>query len=147
MTKRTLSLFGAVFAGALVALPATAAGPNSPTDDPSDRGVITPHSTQDQTVFESRIPGGTPVMPEMRDPLNPNRVVPFVQQPEGVGDLLAAYGPLSYISIRPASAESGSTDDSEGISPVVWIVIIVGVVLVVVVAMVVRRRVGDEDRA
>ena len=25
----------------------------------------------------------------------------FVQQPEGVGDLLAAYGPNSYISIRP----------------------------------------------
>jgi peptide/nickel transport system substrate-binding protein len=71
----------------------------------------------------------------------------FVQQPEGVGDLLAAYGPTSYISIRPASAESGSTDDSEGISPVVWIAIIGGIVLVAVVAMVVRRRVGDEDRA
>ena len=71
----------------------------------------------------------------------------FVQQPEGVGDLLAAYGPISYISIRPASAESGSTDDSEGISPVVWIAIIGGIVLVAVVAMVVRRRVGDEDRA
>ena len=71
----------------------------------------------------------------------------FVQQPTDGGDMLAAYGPFSYISIRPASAESGSTDDSEGISPAVWIAIIAGVVLVAVVGTMVRRRVGEEDRA
>ena len=93
MNKRKLSLISAVFAGAFLTLPAAAAGPNSPTDDPSDRGVITPHSVQDQTVFEQRIPGGTPVMPEQRDPLNPNRVVPFVQQPEGVRPLVQGFHP------------------------------------------------------
>ena len=93
MTKRKLSLISAVLAGAFFALPAAAAGPNSPTDDSSDRGVITPHSVQDQTVFEQRIPGGTPVMPEQRDPLNPNRVVPFVQQPEGVRPLVQGFHP------------------------------------------------------
>jgi hypothetical protein len=87
MMKRSLSLFGAAFAGALFTLPAAAAF-NSPTDDPSDRGVVTPHSTQDQIVYEERIPGGTSVMPEQRDPLNPNRIMPFVQDPEGVRPLV-----------------------------------------------------------
>ena len=91
MTKRKLSLLGAVFAGACFALPAAAA--NSPLDDPSDRGVITPSVAMDQTVFEQRIPGGTPVMPEQRDPLNPNRIVPFVQQPEGVRPLVQGFHP------------------------------------------------------
>lgn len=89
MSARSLSLFSAAFAGAVFALPAAAAF-NSPTDDPSDRGVITPHAVQDQNVYEDRIPGGTSVMPEQRDPLHPERVVPFVPQPEGVRPLVQA---------------------------------------------------------
>jgi peptide/nickel transport system substrate-binding protein len=72
----------------------------------------------------------------------------FQLQPNPGGDLLAAFGPFSFISIRPKSAAGGEPagDAGGGGLPVaVWIVL--GVLLAAALAwMLVRRRTGVEER-
>jgi peptide/nickel transport system substrate-binding protein len=64
------------------------------------------------------------------------------------GDLLAAYGPFSFISIRPASSTAGTASGTKGISAGVWIGIIAAIIVALGgVTMLRRRRVSDEDRA
>ena len=74
----------------------------------------------------------------------------FITQPEEGGDLLAQYGPFSFIALRPvseASAAEAARDSSKGLPPAVWI----GVLLLVVVGGVVllrsRNSTGRDDRA
>jgi peptide/nickel transport system substrate-binding protein len=73
----------------------------------------------------------------------------FKPQADPNGDLLAAYGPLSFISIRPVSGTSaGGGSSSSGIPAGVWIGILAAVVLIVGGFMIARRRrEADEDEA
>ena len=73
----------------------------------------------------------------------------FLPQPDPDGDLLAAYGPLSFISIRPVTGTSaGGGGASGGIGVGVWIGIFAAVVIVVGAALMIRRkREADEDEA
>jgi peptide/nickel transport system substrate-binding protein len=78
-----------------------------------------------------------------------DRVTGFTVQPadhgDVTGDLLALYGPFSFISIRPAEGSTGETT-SKGASSMVWIVLAVVVLAVLGGLMVLRRRrVADED--
>jgi peptide/nickel transport system substrate-binding protein len=74
----------------------------------------------------------------------------FQPQPAGdTGDLLATYGPLSFVSVHPiAGAETAGSSGSKGLSAAVWIGIGVVIVLIVGAFVVGRRRgVSDEDQA
>jgi peptide/nickel transport system substrate-binding protein len=74
----------------------------------------------------------------------------FRPQPDPGGDLLASYGPLSFISIRPLSEEesqAAARGSSSGIPAGVWIGIAVVVVAAVGFFVFVRARGGSEDRA
>lgn len=73
----------------------------------------------------------------------------FLSQPEGNGDILATYGPLSFISLRPvAGTTAGSASSSEGIPSWVWIAVAATVaVIVAIVVMRGRRNANDEDLA
>ena len=73
----------------------------------------------------------------------------FLPQPDPNGDLLAAYGPLSWINIRPVSGTSaGGGGSSSGISAGLWIGLLVAVAVIVGGLMIARRRrEADEDEA
>lgn len=72
----------------------------------------------------------------------------FQFQPGPSGDAIAAYGPLSFVSIHPITGTTGGTTSSSGISAGVWIALAGAVVVIVLLVVLIRRRrVGDEDRA
>jgi peptide/nickel transport system substrate-binding protein len=73
----------------------------------------------------------------------------FRPQPDPDGDLLALYGPLSFINIRPVSGTSaGGEGASSGISAGLWIGLFAAVVVIVGGLMIARRRrEADEDEA
>jgi peptide/nickel transport system substrate-binding protein len=71
----------------------------------------------------------------------------FLSQPANNGDILATYGPLSFISLRPVTGSSAGTTSSSGISPWVWVVIAAVIVVVIVAVMLARRRGEGEDSA
>jgi peptide/nickel transport system substrate-binding protein len=73
----------------------------------------------------------------------------FLPQPAPDGDVLATYGPLSFINIRPVSGtEAGSGGSSGGVPAGVWIGILAAIVIVVGGALMIRRRrEADEDEA
>jgi peptide/nickel transport system substrate-binding protein len=78
-----------------------------------------------------------------------DRVTGFSPQPapvgEVTGDLLATYGPFSFISIRPAEGSTGETK-SKGASSTVWILLVVAAIAVIGgFAILRRRRMADED--
>lgn len=69
----------------------------------------------------------------------------FTSQPAVNGDVLATYGPFSFISLRPVTGSSGGTT-SNGIPAWLWLAL--AGVLIVVGLVVVRARRGDhEDEA
>jgi peptide/nickel transport system substrate-binding protein len=76
-----------------------------------------------------------------------DRFTGYIMQPAGVGDLLATWGPFSFINLRPVTGEAASSAKSEGIPGWVWIGIVVGLIVVAAGIMLGRRRMGDEDRA
>ena len=74
----------------------------------------------------------------------------FLPQPDPDGDLLATYGPLAFINIRPVSgtaAGEGGSSGSSGISAGVWIGILAAVVVLVGAFVLARRRreSGEDD--
>ncbi len=73
----------------------------------------------------------------------------FLPQPAPDGDVIAAYGPLSFINIRPVSGTSaGGGGSSGGIPAGVWIAILAAVIVVVGGMLIARkRRETDEDEA
>ena len=72
----------------------------------------------------------------------------FQSQPGSNGDVLAAYGPLSFVSIHPVTAGASTTTASSGIPAFVWLLIGAAVLLIIVVVVLRRRgHVSDEDRA
>ena len=73
----------------------------------------------------------------------------FRPQPDPKGDVLAAYGPLSFISIRPVSGTSaGEGSSSSGIPAGVWIGILVAAIVIIGGSLMLRRRrEADEDEA
>ncbi len=78
-----------------------------------------------------------------------DRVTGFSPQPgdtaDTKGDLLAAYGPFSFISMRPAEGATGQTA-TKGASSTVWIVLVIIALAVLGGFMILRRRrVADED--
>ncbi len=77
-----------------------------------------------------------------------DRVTGFTTQPEEVGDLLAAYGPFSFISMKPPTGATDSGGSTSGASGTVWLLIALAVAAVVVIVIVLsRRKAGDEDEA
>jgi ABC-type transport system substrate-binding protein len=70
----------------------------------------------------------------------------FVPQPSPDGDWLAAYGPLSFISIRPVTGAAGGTSGG-GLPAWVWIAVIAAVVVIVAFVLVRRARRPEEDEA
>jgi len=79
-------------------------------------------------------------------------VTGFTPQPADTastkGDLLAAYGPFSFISMHPATATAGTAAATKGISAGVWIAIVIGLIVIVGAIVLLRRRgAGDEDSA
>lgn len=76
-----------------------------------------------------------------------DRFTGYVMQPEGTGDLLATWGPFSFINVRPVTAATAGAAKSEGIPGWVWIGIVVGLIVVAAGVMLGRRRASDEDRA
>jgi peptide/nickel transport system substrate-binding protein len=73
----------------------------------------------------------------------------FKPQPDPNGDVLATYGPLSFVSIRPVSGTSaGSGGSSGGIPAGVWIAVLAAVVIIVGGSLMIRRRrESEEDEA
>jgi peptide/nickel transport system substrate-binding protein len=73
-----------------------------------------------------------------------DRFTGYTMQPEKIGDLLATWGPIGFINLRPAV---GATTSTSGVSAWAWIAIVAGVIIVVL-ALVVgrRRRVREEDQ-
>jgi peptide/nickel transport system substrate-binding protein len=68
----------------------------------------------------------------------------FQPQPSPDGDILATYGPLSFISLHPVSGSTSGSGGSEGIPAWVWLAIIAAVVVVGAGILIARRR-GEED--
>ncbi len=80
-----------------------------------------------------------------------DQVTGFTPQPadhgDVKGDLLATYGPFSFISVRPVAASSGTTL-RKGASSAAWIAGAAVLALLAVAFMLLRRRrADDEDRA
>ncbi len=78
-----------------------------------------------------------------------DRVAGFSPQPADTGDikgdLLATYGPFSFISIHPAAGSTGETA-TKGASSTVWVILAVLVIAIIGGFLFLRRRrVGDED--
>jgi peptide/nickel transport system substrate-binding protein len=73
----------------------------------------------------------------------------FQPQPAPGGDVIAAYGPLSFINIEPVTGTSaGGGASSSGVSAGVWIGVLAAVVIIVGGFMIARRRrESDEDEA
>ncbi len=75
----------------------------------------------------------------------------FTSQPAGpTGDLMALYGPFSFISLHPVTGGGGgSSSSSPGISVGIWIAIAAVIVILVGLWAYTRRRreAADEDRA
>ena len=77
-----------------------------------------------------------------------DRVTNFLPQPDPDGDLLAAYGPYSFISIKPPEGASDSGASTSGASGIVWLLLALAVAAVVVIFIVLsRRKRTDEDEA
>jgi peptide/nickel transport system substrate-binding protein len=79
-----------------------------------------------------------------------DQVTGFTPQPADTsttkGDLLAAYGPFSFISMRPATATAGTASATKGISAGVWIAIVIALIVIVGAIVMLRRRgARDED--
>jgi len=75
----------------------------------------------------------------------------FRIQPDPGGDLLAAYGPFSFINIRPKTAEEGGTGQTgtssdAGIPTGVWLGAIGAVLAAAIVWLLLRRRGSLEER-
>jgi ABC-type transport system substrate-binding protein len=88
---------------------------------------------------------------ELLDAYRSDRVTGFTPQPadqgDVKGDLLATWGPFSFISIQPAS-EAALTPPTSGVSAGIWIGIGAAIVVIAGVVLMRRRRhVEDEDRA
>lgn len=67
----------------------------------------------------------------------------FRAQPARIGDLTAAYGPFSWVSIRPVTSTSGRPS-AKGIPAGAWVGIAAGVALLIAVVVLVRRRREEE---
>jgi peptide/nickel transport system substrate-binding protein len=73
----------------------------------------------------------------------------FLPQPAGEkGDVLATYGPLSFISLRPVTGSSaGTATGSSGIPTWVWIAAVVLVVAIFLIVRLMRRRESNDENA
>jgi peptide/nickel transport system substrate-binding protein len=80
-----------------------------------------------------------------------DRFTGFLPSPEPNGPLIYSDGPWSYINIKPLATAGGAqaptTSKSSGLSPVVWIVIVVLILAIIGAVMLVKSRLSDEDVA
>jgi hypothetical protein len=71
-----------------------------------------------------------------------------VSQPPGNGDILATYGPFSFISLHKVTGTTATpAGSSGGIPSWVWIAVAGVVVVVIVIVVVTRGRGENEDEA
>jgi peptide/nickel transport system substrate-binding protein len=72
----------------------------------------------------------------------------FLPQPDPDGDVLATYGPLAFINIRPVSGTTAGEGASGGIPAGLWIGILAAIVVVIGGLLFARkRREAGEDQA
>jgi peptide/nickel transport system substrate-binding protein len=76
-----------------------------------------------------------------------DRFTNFTIQPAEKGDLLATWGPFSFISITPVGNATGGNRASSGVPAGVWIAVVAAIVIAAGVFFAARRRRMDEDRA
>jgi peptide/nickel transport system substrate-binding protein len=69
----------------------------------------------------------------------------FQSQPADIGDILATYGPFSFISLHPVAGGPGGGSSSSGIPSWVWLAILAAVVVVGAGVMVSRRSSKDDE--
>jgi len=120
----------------------------SSTLDPEERARIV---QQMQAILYQDVPYVMLYYSDLLEAYRTDRVTGFSPQPADTGstkgDLLATYGPFSFISIRPAAGSSGTTT-TKGVSSTIWIVLVVAILVIVAGIFVLRRRrVSDEDTA
>ncbi len=110
--------------------------------DPTARKQIV---TQMQQFIYQQVPEVVLYYNEDTQAYASNQWTGFINQPQPTGFKLFAYGPYSYLSIRP-KAGAVITTGSGGISGFVWLAIAAGLVVVIGGIVLARRR-GEEDRA
>jgi peptide/nickel transport system substrate-binding protein len=70
----------------------------------------------------------------------------FISQPSGsTGDVLATYGPFSFINLRPVLGSGGSSSSSGGLSPGIIIAIIAAIVVIGGAVMLMRRKDAEDE--
>ena len=75
-----------------------------------------------------------------------DRYTGWVRQPDREGgSIFFAYGPYSYVNVRPVSAQRTQAG-SGGISTGVWVALAAALIAIAAAVMLFRRRVGAEER-
>jgi peptide/nickel transport system substrate-binding protein len=84
---------------------------------------------------------------QLLDAWRTDRFTGYIAQPEGKGDLLATWGPFSFMNLRPVAGGETAASSTSGISGWVWALIVLAIVVVVALFIILgRRRRVDEDR-
>jgi peptide/nickel transport system substrate-binding protein len=71
----------------------------------------------------------------------------FTPQPSDHGDLLATYGPYSFMSIKPVTGAGGGDGGGGGSTAIVIGGIVAAVVVIGGVVLLTRRRESGDDQA
>jgi len=74
-----------------------------------------------------------------------DRFTGFVKQPQPQGSIFYAFGPYTYLSIKPVVGDGSAEKSSGGTSPVLWIVVVVALAAIVAAAVLMRVRRGRQD--
>jgi peptide/nickel transport system substrate-binding protein len=112
--------------------------------DPAERTAVV---QQMQQILWDQMPYLMLAYTNLLEAYRTDRFTGFIGQPGEKGDLLATWGPFSFINLR-AVGGAGTTDKgSSGIPVGVWIAVVGAIVVVALWLVLSRRRRRDEDRA
>jgi peptide/nickel transport system substrate-binding protein len=112
--------------------------------DPAQRIEIVQHMQQ---ILWDQMPYVMLAYTDLLEAYRSDRFTNFTTQPTERGDLLATWGPFSFISLTPVGNATGGNRASSGVPAGVWIAIAAAVVIAGGVFFAARRRRMDEDRA
>ena len=76
-----------------------------------------------------------------------DRFTGYIPQPTDGGSVLFAWGPASYINLKPVAAAAGGTSNNGGGAPTGFVVAGIALVVLIVVFVVLSRRRRSEDEA